>query len=171
MNTIASITTLILFVIYLVGRIITIIAIKPLFKDKIIVAPTDEVISNCNIINLVEDVGGNYSSDIISGIIVSREGIRNLCVYDCINETDDEGYFIKRIKGRLLFSQKFINIDEAIAIYIESGELFPNAIIEYETIDYMKIVIEWRDNLKSGVPSELVVPKHTIKSICYYLFR
>ena len=164
-NSIASIATLILFVIYFIGKIIIIFNIKPILKDIIIHNPKAEYISKYNIIDEVSHKDGK-----VQGLVISKEGIQHIKVFSAIDVIDENGNFIDKQKGKLIYSKDFLNIDEAIAIYVEPGELFPNAYIEYETIDYRKVIYEWRYNLKSGVPSEFIRPKHTIKSFFYYLF-
>ena len=53
--------------------------------------------------------------------------------------------------------------------FVQNG--FKPIIIEYETIEYMKVKLEWIDNMKNGVYSELVTPKNTLKSVLYKLLK
>ena len=158
----SSVATLILFVFYFIGRIITILSTKRIWKDKVIIGNSDyseyEVIDD---VVLGEHDGTRY------GILISKEGIRNLKVYSI----DYDVKKLKMQKRKQLYFNPFINIDQAVAFEVETGELFFTLMIEYTTFDYMKVVLEWRDNLKSGVFGEFVRPRHTIKSFCYYLFR
>lgn len=158
----SSVATLILFVFYFIGRMITIFSVKQVWRDKVVIGIPDE--SEYEIVDTV-DVQDNTNT--LYGVLISREGIRDLKVYEVI--CNEEGLPIQ--KGQKLFSKDFLNIDQAIGFYVETGDLFPTLIIEYKTFDYMKVRLEWRDNLKSGVFSEFIQPKHTIKSFCYYLFR
>ena len=169
LSTSASIATLVLFVFYFIGRIITITATKRLWKDKVLILDDSERAPY----NLVDEIykeersENEWLNENRYGVIVSKEGIRNLKIYDVktgIDPTD-----IK--KGELVYQKDFLNIDEAVAFYVPPGELFPRLFIEYLSFDFMKIELEWRDNLKSGVYSEFVRPKHTFRSFCYYLFR
>ena len=43
--------------------------------------------------------------------------------------------------------------------------------IEYYTYDFKKVKVELWTNLKNGVITESAKPKHTFKSLCYYLFK
>lgn len=159
----ASFATLILFVIYFVGRIITIFAVKSIWKDKVLV---DE--SRYKDYGVIEDVIlEDCATDGIAGILVSSEGIRDLKIYtvECKHE------LLEYHKGKCIFSLNFLNINEAIAICVPLGDLYPTLIIEYLTADYMKVKVEWKDNLKSGVFSETIHPKHTVRSFLYFLFR
>lgn len=159
---VSSVATLILFVFYFIGRIITIFSVKQIWKDKVIIGIQDE-----SEYEIVDYVGVEEGTDNLYGVLISREGIRDLKVYEVT--CSEEGLRIQ--KGQELFSKDFLNIDQAIGFYVETGDLFPTLIIEYKTFDYMKVRLEWRDNLKSGVFSEFIQLKHTIKSFCYYLFR
>ena len=158
----SSIATLILFIFYFVGRVITIISVKRIWKDKVITGVRDY-----REYEVIDDIVVDENSNERYGILLSKEGIRDLKVYDVVCDRDN--LLIK--KGKEVYTNSFINIDHAIAFCVETGELFPRLIIEYTTFDYMKVRIEWRDNLKSGVFGEFVKPKHTLKSFCYYLFR
>lgn len=160
---ISSIATLILFFIYFAGRIITILSVRKIWRDKVTLCASDY-----SQYEIVDTVGNEISGeeDII-GLLLSREGMRDVKVYSVIADTDG----LQTQKGELLYTHKFLNIDQAIAFTVETGDLFPSLFIEYTSFDYMKIRMEWRDNLKNGVYSELVQPTHTIKSYLYYLFR
>lgn len=159
----ASIATLILFLLYFVGRIITVFAVKNIWKDKVVLNETSY--SQYDIVDEVCSPDG-YDSPIY-GLLVSKEGIRNLKVFSV--DDDENGLPCK--KGKLFYSRSFLNLEQAIAIKVMTGDLFPTLFIEYDSIDYTHICIEWRDNLNNGVFSEMVVPKHTLKSIFYYLCK
>lgn len=158
----SSITTLILFVFYFVGRIITIISVKRIWKDKVILG-----VSDYQNYEVIDDVVVDKSMQQRYGILLSKEGIRNLRIYSVV--PDRRG--LSTQKGKRVYKNPFVNIDHAVAICMETGDLYPTLIIEYTTFDYMKVRLEWRDNLKSGVFGEFVKPKHTLRSFCYYLFR
>lgn len=160
---IASVATLILFVFYFVGRIITILSVRPVWKDKVILRKMDY--SQYEIVDEITQKEEN--NGIVYGILLSREGIRDLKIYSVV--PSKQGLLTEQ--GELLYSRKFLNIDQAIAFQYDTGDLFPTLLIEYNTIDYMKVTIEWRDNLKNGVFSELIQPRHTIRSFFYYLLR
>jgi len=159
----SSIATLILFCIYFIGRIITILSVKRIWRDKVIIGSNDY-----SQYDIVDIVGSEENPEpTISGILLSREGMRDVRVYSVM--ADGNGLLTQ--KGNMIYTNKFLNIDQAIAIAIMTGDLFPSLIIEYTSFDFMKIHMEWRDNLKNGVYSELVRPIHTVKSFLYYLFR
>lgn len=159
LSSLASVATLVLFVIYFIGRIITIFAVKRIWTDEVIF--DKRRFQNYGI---VEEVG---EDDRIYGLLTTNNGMRDIRFYETANDKNG----IPTNKGRLLFQMPFLNVHQAIAIKVERGELFPTMIIEYLTFDYMKVRLEWHDNLKSGVFSEFVRPKHTLKSFLFYLCR
>jgi len=163
-STLASIMTIILFLFYFVGRIITIISVKRLWYDKIIIGKLKD-----NKYGIVDSIINNasLSTEEPYGYIISKSGMRNIRIYNV--DKDENLTYLK--KGELIYQRSFLNIDEAIAIHVVTGELHPELFIEYESIDYMKVIIEWVDNLKSGVQSELVKPSHTWKSVLYNLLK
>ncbi len=164
LSTISSIATLILFAIYFVGRTITILSVKSIWKDEVIFDPNH--FDNFGIVEEISLPTEDHSKTII-GLLVSKEGIRNLSVFEAVCGEDG----LRTKKGNCILKRPFLNIGEAVAFYVMTGDLFPTLIIEYTTFDYMKVRIEWRDNLKNGVFSELVHPRHTIESFLYYLCK
>ena len=167
LSDLASWATLILFFFYFIGRIITICTVKKLWKDKVIF--TDELNNQYGVVDEIDKNGYAWclASCPYCVYLVSVEGMRNIKVYS--TETDyDAG---TTSKGKLLYERNFLNIDEAIKINVETGELTPTLIIEYDTMEYMRVELEWIDNKKNDVYSELVVPKNTIKSVVYRLLK
>ena len=160
-----SLASIILFIVYFVGRGITIITVERLWKDKIYTGCMDY--SSFSIVDSVDIKDHDFRQDTIQGVLVSKEGIRNLRVFS----VKDDEHGIPVLKDELIYELDFLNIDEAVAFNIETGDLFPTLIIEYEAFDYMKVCIEWKDNLKSGVHSERIRPRHTVKSFLYYFCR
>lgn len=169
-SNVSAIATMILFSFYLAGRVITILSVSKIWKDKIVIGSEDyskyDIIDEVDIVDK-EKEDNLEKEDEIQGVIVSKEGIRNIKIYDVV--PDEEGLMLQ--KGDLIYSKDFINIDQAIGIHVCTGDLFPTLIIEYITFDYMKVRIEWRDNLKSGVFGEFIRPRHTLKSFLYYFLR
>lgn len=167
----ATMATLILFVIYFIGRIITVRMEKNMFYDEIVFTSSDcienkryDIIDEISTENL-----NNESSEYETIVIItSRQGIRNLKIEKMFY--DDELNEIKS-KRETVGECKFLNIGQSFAIRTFIPELIPRYRIEYETQDFRKVSFELLDNFKSGIISETVVVKHTLKSIIYYLFR
>lgn len=160
----ATLATLILFLFYFVGRIITICTVKKLWRDKVIFSEI-----NRNEYGIVDEVGDkpcgcNFH---FCAYLVSAEGMRNIKIYTADLSNIDEGV----CKGELIYQRDFLNIDQGIKINIETGDIFPTLFIEYETMDFMNVSLKWNDNLKNGVFSEMVVPKNTVRSVLYKLLK
>ncbi len=166
MNILASIATILLFFVYFLGRIITICSVKKILKERFIMDVDYNSLGDYDIVDEVECCQPDMVSNYI-GIILSTEGMRNIKVYSVKGNSDG----LMMLKDKMIYNRDFLNIGQALAVHQETGDLFPTLIIEYETIDYMKVTIEWRDNLKNGVFSEEIYPKHTLKSFLYYLCR
>ncbi len=148
---------------------ITIISVRQLWKDKIYFKEID-----LNKYEVVDEVSCSkyVSNDLIHLVyLVSTAGIRNICIYETeFNKTNHRKINKVIKKGKKIYSRELLNVDQAIAINSPIGEVFPTLIVEYFTIDYMKVTIEWSNSLKDGGFYHLVYPKHTIKSFCYYFF-
>lgn len=155
---IASIATLLLFVIYFIGRIITIIMVKPIWNDKIV---------DCD---SATDIVDEYKIDETGckTALTTTNGIRNVKIYSV--EFDPEEGVIYSSK-KLLYEKEFLNVGQSIVIHADLSDCIPQIIVEYETIEYMKVTIHWVDNCKNGVMSEIPTMKHTLKSILYYLCK
>ena len=165
LGNISSAVTLTVFLMYVIGRIVTIFAVKPFVRDKVVQLPNEK---QCYEYGIVEDYPEQFKGSQIYGLIVSKEGMRNIKIYDV--DYGNPNHIIPK-KGKIVFEKKFLNIDEAIAIWVEPGELVPRLYIEYESMDFLRVTIPWKDNLKNGVVSELIKPAHTWKSVLYLLLR
>ncbi len=169
--TIASIFTIILFGVYIIGRLIAIWNTDHIWKDKILILDnTTPAPEEYGLVDEVyveyppyEDDEGRYTY----GLLVSKEGIRNLKVF----KAEDVDNCADRKKGKQIYSRDFLNVDQSIAIYVPLGEVVPNLFIEYTTYDYMKVEIPWIDNLKNGVFTEYVQPRPTWRSVMYQFFK
>lgn len=167
----ASIATLILFVIYFVGRTITVFMEKQICYDEISFLSSREpdkydIIEEVNTIAWDDD---NWSAGNITMVVLtSKQGIRNIKVYEIAY---DDNY--NEIEDGLKEIDKcdFLNVGQSFAIITELPELIPKHRIVYYTQDFKKVTFNISDNLKSGVASEMLQAKHTLKSILYYLFR
>ena len=159
----ASIATLVLFIIYFTGRIITIARLQRLETNEIHILPADEV---CKGYDIVEDF---YLDDspTYTIIVKSITGIRSLVVYKIVY--DSELNPIGREATACTIN--FVNIGHAVTISLSLPELLPWYELEYQTMDYKKVTLPLVDNLKSGIISEFIVAKHTFKSVLYNLLR
>ena len=163
----ASIATLILFVVYFLGRFITIFRMQELEPIDLTLTDTS---FDLNAYLIVDEFLNNSppQGEVWPVLILkSITGIRSLVLYQY--QFDDELNVIdKKVISK---RNKLVNIGQSVAFYTGIPEIEPIYEIEYETMDYRKITFPIVDNLKSGVLSETMIPKHTIKSILYYFFR
>ena len=163
----ASIATLVLFAIYFIGRFITIFRMQEL-------EPIDLILTDTKFDRMKYQIVDEFLYDIppegeVWPILVLRSisGIRSLVLYEY--QYDNELNVIdKKVVSR---RSKLVNIGQSIVFYTGLPELVPMYEIEYETMDYRKVVFPVVDNMKSGVLTEFMVPKHTVKSVLYYFFR
>lgn len=167
LGNIASIATLLLFVIYFIGRAITVIAVKNVVKEKFVLDVTQDELELYSVVDDVYDDNSSPEDKDFTGLILSVEGVRNIRIYSVREDSDG----IMHLRGKEIYRRDFLNVGQALAIHKITGDLYPTLFIDYETINYMKVNIEWSDNLKNGVFSEQVYPKHTLKSILYLMCR
>lgn len=154
---IASIATLVLFVLYFVGRLLTIIMVKPLWNEKIVNK------------DYTEDVVDTFTfEDSKYGMAITTSSlIRDFRIYE-IDFNLKNGRYCKK---KLLFEKEILRSGQYLVIDADMPDCIPKLLIEYKTFEYMKVNLLWRDNPKNGVMSECPTVKHTIKSILYFLCR
>lgn len=159
---IASVATLILFVFYFAGRIITTLRTQSLYMDELIEEVPDFNRQNYNIIEdfILEEAGYN------SIILTSKQGIYSLSIFE-INYDEN----LNRIGRTRVGGIDFVNIGCSVNIQLTIPELITTHEMEYYTHDFKKVTVELWSNLKNGVITESAKPKHTFKSWCYYLFK
>lgn len=131
-------------------------------RDKVIIRANDY--SQYEIVDIVDSEENIEPT--ISGILLSREGMQDIRVYSVM--ADGDGLLTQKVN--MIYTNKFLNIDETIVIATMTGDLFSSLIIKYTSFDFMKIQMEWSNHLKNEVYCELVRPIHTAKSFLYYLF-
>ena len=167
---ISSIATLILFVIYFIGRIITIKMEKHIYYDKITFEAPEDVYGKYDIIDEINTVNNSEGEATYQTVVVltSLQGIRDITVYELAY---DNMMNEQKEHKKVIASQDFLNIGQSYAIRTIIPEIFPNYRIEYRTQDKRKVTFNITDNLKNGVLSEMVEIRHTLCSYIYYLFR
>ena len=164
LGNIASIATLILFVIYFIGRIISLIIEKKMIFEKIDIYCNEEDIPNN--LKIVDEHKCKYSEEIL--IITPHEKSYNwLAIYECkYNEKNNKLEKCKELeKFEKIINDTSIRVDTIISCGI------PSYMIEFERSDYIKGILILQSNGKNGVQEELIELHHTWKSIIYYLFR
>ncbi len=162
---IASIATLILFIIYFIGRIITILIEKNIKFENIDVYDNENKIPQN--LKIVEEFKCSEDSMEILIITPTIKSYNNVVIYECkYNESNN-----KLEKTKTLYSIGKVYNDNSIRIDTILSCGIPRYIIEFERSDYMKGRLISQCNGKNGVQEEMLEFSHTFKSIIYYLFR
>lgn len=165
----ASLATLILFVIYFAGRGITIIRMRDLerfdinVKEKGFEQAEHLIVEEYLLPNLFP-----MEDELNSAIIItSVSGIYSFKVYKY--EFDDDFNVVG--KKLVVQREKMVNIGQAIVLYAFLPEAIARYDIEYHLADYRKVRFPIVANMRSGILSEYIIPRHTVRSVLYYLFR
>lgn len=161
---IASIATLILFVFYFVGRVLTIIRNRDIFSDELKIESADFNKEGIDIVETFDIEDNPYNAFILT----SKQGIYDLTVYKIIY--DDKFNRIKRIELKE-YKYGFLNLGQSLEFRITSPEFLTTYEVEYYTPDYKRVTIALWDNPKNGVMSESANPKNTFRSIMFHLFN
>lgn len=167
-SNIASIATIVLFVIYFVGRTITIFAQVDVCCDEVLFCNVGQAEEKFNIIENWGDIGDAEEELLSVVVLTSKQGIRKIKI---TRIGYDENLNYCRKNSKLLYAKDFLNIGESVVFTTYLPEVIPIYKLEFRTLDFKKVSLEILDNLKSGVASEMLVAKHTIKSVLYHLFR
>ena len=162
---IASIATLILFVIYFIGRIISIIIEKNIKYETIDVYNNEKAI-NKNIKIVDEYCCSEECNDIL--IITPQTKSYNwVAIYRC--EYDEKTNDL--IKREQLYKTERIYNDVSFRIDTTLSCGIPQYVIEFERSDYMKGKLYTQYNGKNGIEEDMLIFNHTLKSVLYYLFK
>ena len=159
LSTIASITTLLAFIIYFIGKFIAIRNTRAILKDEIKIDSSEENYEVVDVFTLEEN-------PLNSLFLTSKEGVHSLVIYRLIR--DSELNIIDKTK---VVEYPFLNIGHTLRFNLTLPEIFANYELTYQTPDYRKVSLKLHDNAKNGVISEEARPKHTKASILYYLFK
>ena len=158
-SNIASISTLILFGIYFVGRIWYVKQLKnevDEFFDR-------EYSDSFKIIDEF-DVGENTCEEIY---LTAKNTLLNVCVYECV--FDAETGSVKKGKRICACGQLRNGFTFKFNTYLVEG--IPMYMLEYTSNDYTKGQLFFQENGKNGVVDTVVYRTHTCKSVLYYLFK
>lgn len=158
----ASIATLILFVFYFIGRIITIFNNEKIYTDLITIESKDFYDDRMQIVEewkLEED----YYNKVF---LTTTEGIRDIRLFEYRYDSE-----MNEIGKTLIKEKKFLNVGHTIEIQTTIPEIRAKYKLVYTTQDFKQVTYVMLGNMKNGVTSELVKPLHTTKSVMYYLFR
>jgi hypothetical protein len=157
---ISSITTLLVFLMYIVGKVYAIKKAEMFLTESFFVRHNNDI-SDLNItkeVNLDKDIEAHETI-----YLVSNEPIRNISFYTYDWENDKEGALIESIGS--------LKTGEALCIYTLLPCGIPNYIIKYERFDYVigKLVLsEDGRGLTNFRTPEI---KNTMKSYFYHLVK
>ena len=164
LGNIASVATLILFVFYFIGRIITIVRNRYVFTDELRMMGAGFDNKEFDIVEVFDLEKEAYNTFILT----SRQGIYDLAVYRILYDSDFNQIGRKRLEKS---TYSFLNIGQSLAFRVTSPEIFTTYEVEYYTPDYKRVTIALWDNPKNGVLSESAKPKNTFKSVMFHLFN
>ena len=164
LGNIASIATLILFVIYFIGRIISLIIEKKVIYEKIDIYIEEEDIPKG--LKISDEYRCEHKGEIL--IITPYEKSYNwLAIYECkYNEKNNN---LEKIKELERFEKIMNNTSLKIDTILTCG--IPLYMIEFERSDFIKGTLVLQSNGKNGIQEEMLKFHHTWKSVIYYLFK
>lgn len=154
----SSLITLLLFVMYILGRIILIKKMEVTLLESLKVCRDNEL----DDVEVVEEFTlGENNSEVV--YLTSDEPMRYIKFY--------EYDFMNERNGTLLYQHGLLKNGYTIKIntYLTCG--IPNYLIEYQRFDYVKGRVLLGENGKNGLIIENLEIKHTLKSIIYYLIK
>lgn len=165
LGVISSVATLILFIIYFIGRVISIIIEKNIKFEEINIY-TDEKDMPKNI-KIVDEFKCNEDSMDILILTPNTKSYNWIKVYECdINRKNGNIKKTKKLyETNRIYNDTSFRLDTIILCAI------PKYLIEFERSDYMRGVLNLTTNGKNGVQEEMLRFSHTFKSIIYYLFK
>lgn len=165
LENIATVATIILFVIYFIGRIITIIVEKNNKYENVEIYYDEEDIPAD--LKIVDEFECDKDSGEIVIITPTTKQYNWLKIYKA--EYDEKKNDMK--KTEMIYENKKILNGHSIKISATIPDTMPWYIIEFERSDYMKGELPLHMNGKNGIEDEMLEFKHTFRSVLYYLCR
>ena len=168
LGNISAVATLILFVIYFIGRVITIIVEKDVCKDRICIEYSEKVHEKYEIVGqrTTERRGGSDCPATV--VLTSMQGIWDVRLIEIAY--DEERNENKKLNRSVKLCD-FLNVGCSYAVNTFVPESIPWYRIEYRTQDMKKVRLDIVDNLDNGIIQGDIQQRHTFKSVMYYLFR
>jgi hypothetical protein len=157
---VSSITTLLVFLMYIVGKLYAIKKTELFLAESFFVRYNKET-SDINIakeIKLDKDIESHETV-----YLVPNEPIRDISFYTYDWENDKEGTFIESVGS--------LKTGEALCIYTHLPCGIPNYIIKYERFDYVKGSLVLSEDGRGLTNFRMPELKHTMKSYLYHLVK
>ena len=122
LGNIASVATLILFVFYFIGRIITIVRNRYVFTDELRMMGAGFDNKEFDIVEVFDLEKEAYNTFILT----SRQGIYDLAVYRILYDSDFNQIGRKRLEKS---TYSFLNIGQSLAFRVTSPQIFISAAV------------------------------------------
>lgn len=159
----ASIITIFTFIIYITGRIFTIIIESKTIHERITWCYFDEKDLDKKY-NIIDHICLDSSSKI--GFIITPKDtmIRRIRIYKYNDETNK--------KEKCIVDKKImLNRGYSIFVQTENPELLINYCLVFNRIDFMTCIFKIRSNAKNGINEVLIKCHHNFLSFLFYLFK
>lgn len=155
----ASVATLILFVMYFIGRSWSTFQIKNEVAEKL-----DRDMKNDFKVIDEFDIGENTEGKVY---LTATNTLRSVKIYESLF-SDKKG---KVTKGKLYMNCGCLRNGFTFQFNTYLVEGIPQYMLEYQSNDFTKGVLYFAENGKNGIVEELIYKKHTLRSVLYYLFK
>ncbi len=157
---ISSITTLLVFLMYIVGKIYAIKKAEMFLAESFFVRYDNDKLD----INITKEIHLDKDIEAYETIyLVPNEPIRDISFYTYDWENDKEGTFIESLGS--------LKTGEALCIYTHLPCGIPNYIIKYERFDYVKGKLVLAEDGRGLTNFRTPEIKHTMKSYFYHLIK
>ena len=157
---ISSIATLVLFVLYFIGRFIRFFLSKSLIAEKIYFYEVEDLPSDFIIVEhfVMDETSAKFC-------LVFPNGARRVRCYEYSYDESQNKY----VKENVAFEYGNLNIDESISIQAELAECFMKYEIEYLRNDYILSKFSLLENGYNGILNQNITNKATLRGILYYM--
>jgi len=158
----ASLITILLFIFYIIGRIIRIYIEGKYIHEKIIWCRSNEPDIDKKY-NIKEHICLDPKSKFGFVIMPKNSVIKKIKIYEYNDESNE--------KGKCIVNKNvFLNEEYGIFVQTDNPELLVNYFMVFKRIDGMTCKFKIRSNTKNGISEELIECHHNFWSVLYYLF-
>lgn len=158
-STLASVASLILFVIYFIGRFCNVFQIKNEIYEKL----DRETKEDFKIVDEFDI--GEYTSEKV--YLTATHTLRNVKIYECSFSQERK----KVKKGKLYMKCGSLRNGFTFQFNTYLSECIPTFMLEYQSNDFTKGKLLFAENGKNGIIEEQIYKTHTFRSILFYFFK